>query len=115
MKLVAEDNAFGWRKGELSNLRLCTFDEVDRTLRIADTKNGDDREIGLSDRLAMLLQQAVAGKQPADRIIEVTCFHKWWGRIKEDAGVPTVLFHDWRRTSAHQAAAGVDENTIMPN
>lgn len=106
----------GWRRGELLRLKVGDFNIADRTLRIAKTKNGEGREVPLTERLAMLVQQLVAGKNADDKMFPTTSggFTVVWFRIRAAAGCPKVMFHDFRRTSARaKRAAGVPEGVIM--
>lgn len=62
---------FGWRDGELRNLRVRHVNLLEATLTLdADmTKNGEPREAELTGRLVEMLKMAVTGKQADDYLI----------------------------------------------
>jgi integrase len=108
----------GWRIGELLQLTVGDVNLVDKTVRIATSKNGEPREAPLNDRLAMFLQQIVVGRPREAKVFEAAgcygSFYQTWLKIAKAAGCPEVHFHDWRRTSARsKRAAGVPESVIM--
>jgi integrase len=105
----------GWRRGELSELRVSNVDIIDRIIRIDDSKNGDARETPMTERLAMLIQQLISGKQADEKIFPSRAtIERKWKKIRAAAGCAKVKMHDWRRTSARtKRAAGVPEGVIM--
>ena len=58
------------RRGELLRLRVKDVDLVARTATLLDTKNGEDRIIGLSTRAAVLLAPLIAGRK-SEKITEL--------------------------------------------
>jgi integrase len=107
---------FGWRRGELINLRVANINVADSTVRIFDSKNGDPREVPMPPRLALLAQQLVAGKRKDEPVFPCT-YHSVvepWTRIMKSAGIEDGHIHDFRRTSARsKRLAGVPENVVM--
>lgn len=60
--------SYGWRRGELLNLRVRQVDFVNRTIRLdpGTTKNGEGREVAMTKEVAELLRASVDGKEPND-------------------------------------------------
>jgi integrase len=115
-------HTYGWRKRELLNLRVRQVDLKARTIRLdpGATKNGDGREITMTDTVHVLLAQCVQGKRPDDSVFTradgkpVRDFRKAWRNLCAAAGVPGLLVHDMRRTAARNfRRAGVAEGVIM--
>jgi integrase len=113
---------YGWRVSELLNLRVGRVDLVARTIRLdpGTTKNLEGREVTIeSGVLLQLLRLCVETKHPEDYVFTrgvkpVRDFRKSWKNLCADAGVPTLLFHDLRRTAARNLrTAGVPEEIIM--
>jgi integrase len=120
--LLETAHNYGWRVSELLNLRVGRVDLVARTIRLdpGTTKNLEGREVTIeSDVLLQLFRLCVQGKRPEDYVFTrgikpVRDFRKSWENLCADAGVPTLLFHDLRRTAARNLrAAGVPEEIIM--
>jgi integrase len=113
---------YGWRVSELLNLRVCQVDFVARSIRLepGTTKNREGREVTIeSGALLELLRQCVEGKRQDDYVFTrgdkpIRDFRKTWENLCKSAGVPSLLFHDLRRTAARNLrAAGVPEEIIM--
>ena len=113
---------YGWRVSELLTLRVGQVDLVARTIRLdpGTTKNQEGREITIeSGALLQLLRQCVEGKRSEDLVFTrgdkpIRDFRKSWENLCTAAGVPTLLFHDLRRTAARNLrTAGVPEEIIM--
>jgi len=113
---------YGWRVSELLSLRVGQVDLAARTVRLdpGTTKNMEGREVSIeSGTLLHLLRRCLDGKRPEDHVFTrgdkpVRDFRKSWENLCADAGVPTLLFHDLRRTAARNLrAAGVPEEVIM--
>jgi len=120
--LVETAATYGWRVGELLNLRARQVDLVGRTIRLepGETKNREGREVVIaSSTLLELLRQCVTGKDQDDHVFTrgdkpVRDFRKSWENVCTTAGVPGLLFHDLRRTAARNLrAAGVPQEIIM--
>jgi integrase len=111
----------GWRKGELLNLRVRNFRLLDGggkygvvRLEGDETKNGDSREVPLTANLYAFIAPFLAGRQPDERLFGMQSTDYAWKRITAAAGLPNLLFHDLRRTSARtKRAAGIDSTVIM--
>ena len=113
---------YGWRVSELLSLRVGQVDLIARTIRLepGSTKNGEGRTVSIeSGTLLHLLCHCVDGKRPEDHVFTrgdkpVRDFRRSWENLCTAAGVPTLLFHDLRRTAARNLrTAGVPEEIIM--
>jgi integrase len=60
--------SYGWRRGELLDLRVRHVDLSSRTIRLnpGSTKNGEGREVTMTPEVEELLRAAVEGKGPND-------------------------------------------------
>jgi integrase len=113
---------YGWRVSELLNLRVGQVDLVARTIRLdpGTTKNREGREVTIeSANLLQLLRHCVDGKRPEDYVFTrgdkpIRDFRTSWENLCTAAGVPSLLFHDLRRSAARNLrAAGIPEEIIM--
>lgn len=120
---------YGWRKGELLNLRVGQVDLEARTISLApdDTKNGQGRIVSMTQSVAELLALCVQGKRATEAVFTrppekcrpgvyrpVINFRKEWDRATEAASVPGLLFHDLRRTGVrNMRRRGIDDRTAM--
>jgi integrase len=113
---------YGWRKRELLGLQVRQVDLAARLIRldVGSTKNGEGREVTMSDRVYQLVKEAVAGKQTDDFLLTrrdgspVKDFRKAWKRLSVVAGLPGLLIHDFRRSAARNLRrAGVPESVVM--
>jgi integrase len=114
--LIESAHMLGWRRGELiDQVRVRNINLPDNTIRIEDSKNGDPREVPLTATLRVLFEALVVGKAPDDRVFPTNSqLRDAWPAITAKAGVPGLLFHDLRRTSARsKRAAGVDTSVTM--
>lgn len=68
--LIACAYSFGFRKGELLNLRVNQVDLFDRwiELREGETKNGEARKVPMTNEVFELIRACVAGKKPDDHV-----------------------------------------------
>jgi integrase len=113
---------YGWRHEELLALRVCQVNLVAGTIRLepGTTKNSEGREVSMTLPVRTLLTQCVHGKGQDDYVFTredgkpVRDFRGTWGKACEAAKVPSLLFHDLRRTAARNLRrAGVAEGVIM--
>jgi integrase len=98
---------FGWRRGEVSGLRVRHVDLAARTLRLDanTTKNDEAREAVMPQNMFVLVQQCMTGKQPNDHLFTrngraVTDWRGAWDAATKEAGMEELLFHDLRRSAA---------------
>jgi integrase len=118
--LIEMAHWLGWRLGELVNLKVGNihlhaggkFGSV--RLEDDETKNGKAREVPLTATLHAFLAPFLAARRPHEMIFTIKD-HRWtWKKITKDAGMPDLLFHDLRRSSARtKRAAGIDVSVIM--
>ncbi|HEY4930058.1 MAG TPA: site-specific integrase [Terriglobales bacterium] len=119
--LVECGRTYGWRKGELLNMRVSQADLAQRVIRLepGTTKNRDGRTAAMTDAVWALLGALVEGKGPNDYVFTrggkpIKDFRVTWQKACEHAGVPGLLFHDLRRTAARDLRReGIDESVIM--
>jgi integrase len=127
--LLAMAYSFGFRRGEMLNLRVRQIDLIERiiTLDPGTTKNGEGREAGITEELLPLLSACIAGKQPDDLVLTkdvkregktvhlpIGDFRKTWASACKAAGVPELLVHDLRRSAARNLRRlGEAEGVIM--
>jgi integrase len=113
---------YGWRSGELTNLRVKQVDIAGKTIRLeaGETKNDEAREVVMTNTVAALLEQCVTGKAPDDFVFTrdkgkpVADFRGAWTKVCEEAGVPELLVHDLRRTGVrNMIRAGIPERVAM--
>ena len=120
--IVEVGRTYGWRVGELLQLRVRQVDLLGKVIRLdpGTTKNRDGREVSMTQKVYALLSACVSGKQPDDYVFTrpdgkpVRGFRETWRNACVAAGVPKLLFHDLRRTAVRNLRrAGVAEGVIM--
>jgi integrase len=120
--LVEVGRTYGWRLSELLTMRVSQIDLAERTIRLepGTTKNGEGREVTMTDAVYTLLQGCVIGKQSDDYVFtrgdgkRVRDFRRTWAKACQSAGCPGLLVHDLRRTAARNLRrAGIAEGVIM--
>lgn len=108
---------YGWRRGELLSLRVQDVNLGDGTIRLQTSKNGDPREVPMTDAIKTLITPLVIKGSPDDRVFPDVDFRCLWRRLCKGIAVPGkrgITFHDFRRTAARaKRSAGVSESTIM--
>lgn len=122
--LLALAYNFGWRKGELLNLRVNQVDLLNKTIRIwrgrSKSKSGEPRLASFEglDDVYRLLCEAVKGKAPEDHVLTrgtepVKDFRGAWDSLCEAAGVD-LLVHDLRRSAVrNMVRRGIPQKTAM--
>jgi integrase len=83
-------------------------------------KNGEGREVVMTEAVYNLLAACVVGKDQSDYVFtrengnQVKYFRETWAKACRAAGVPALLFHDLRRTAARNLRrAGIAEGVIQ--
>jgi integrase len=113
---------YGWRHEELLALRVCQVNLSAGTIRLepGTTKNDQGREVSMTPPVRALLTLCVHGKTSDDYVFTredgkpVRDFRGAWANACAAAKVPSLLFHDLRRTAARNLRrAGVAEGVIM--
>lgn len=120
--MLATAYTFGFRKGELLNLRVGQVDLLNRTIRLnaGETKSGEGRLIKMTQDVAVLLQACLSGKE-ADAYVftrpdgkRILNFRERWAKLTADAGCAGLLFHDLRRSGVrNMVRRGVPEVIAM--
>lgn len=113
---------YGWRKSELTGLRVAQVDLAERTIELnpGETKNDQARVVVMTAKAWELLQQCVAAK-PGNELVftlpdgkPVRSFRRTWTRVCAAAGVPELLFHDLRRSGIRNMRRdGISEKVAM--
>lgn len=120
--LVAAGYTFGFRKGELLNLRVKQIDLFNRTIRLnaGETKSGEGRVVKMTANVYTLLRACVAGKDSDDCVFTredgkpVLDFRERWKSLTAAAGCPRLLFHDLRRSAVrNMVRRGIPEVVAM--
>jgi integrase len=114
---------YGWRRGELLNLKVRQIDLLSGTIRLysGETKNDDGRIVIMTERVRWLLTQCVSGKRPEHYVFTrgrdykpVIDFRDAWKSVCDRIGVSSLLFHDLRRTAVRNMVRfGVPERVAM--
>jgi integrase len=119
--MLALAYSFGFRRGELLKLRVGDIDLLDGTIRLRDTttKNGEPRQINLTEETRKLLAPCITAKNAGDAVFSrgsepVKYFAASWEKITDAAGCPGLLFHDLRRCAVrNMVRAGIPEVVCM--
>jgi integrase len=120
--MLAVGCSFGWRKGEVLGLRVKQVDLAAGTIRLEQgtTKNNEGRTVKMTGDVYTLISACVIGKQAEEHVFTrddgkpVLDFRKAWDNACERAGVPSLMFHDLRRTGARNLRRlGVSEGVIQ--
>jgi integrase len=108
----------GLRRGELFSLCWEDLDFKNGVIRVVDTKNGDRREIPMSETLRNTLQRIPRRLDspyvfPGKTGKELKNIRRRFTDALKDAGIEGFVFHDLRHTFAsHLVMAGVDIMTV---
>jgi integrase len=119
---------FGFRRGELLGnpkkgtepMRCSQVDLLGNTVTLysGETKNEEGRMVALTEECRMLLTELRRGKKPEDFLFTrengemVKDFRGTWDALTEAAGIPGLLFHDFRRSSVrNMIRRGVPQKT----
>lgn len=106
----------GGRYGELRHARVKDYDRQSRTVFLVEIKNSDQRPAYLDDDGVEMLEQAVAGKKPAEFIFLRPDGTQWkrsqqqrrMAAAFDQAKIDKTTYHDLRRSyGARLARAGV--------
>jgi integrase len=98
-------HTYGWRVSEVLGLRVRQVDLIDDMVRLDDSKNGDPREVAMTQSVRALLTECVRGKQSDEYVFtravvgengqmenqRVRNFRKVWANICVAAGVGKFL------------------------
>jgi integrase len=120
--MLALGYTYGFRKGELLNMRVGQVDLFARSIRLnpGETKNKKGRAVTLTEECYMLVAELIKGKQPGDFLLTrangepVRDFRGAWDVLTKAAKLPALLFHDLRRSAVrNMVRRGVTERVAM--
>ena len=120
--MVEVGRTYGWRISELREMKVSQVNLLNRTIRLepGTTKNGEGREVSMTKAVYGLLAGCIISKDADEYVFtrpdgkRVKDFREQWRNACVEAGVPSLLFHDLRRTAARNLRrAGVAEGVIM--
>lgn len=112
---------FGFRKGELLNLKVKQVSLKDRTIQLlpGTTKNDKGRTVRMTEDVYQRLAPCVKDKKPDDPLFTwedgspVIDFRVTWTNMCQAAKV-SIMLHDFRRSAIrNMIRAGVSEKTAM--
>lgn len=97
----------GMRRSEILKMRWSDIDEVKKTAKLINTKNGDDRTVPLTRNAFEVLRNI---KKDSEFVFPITpnCLHLAWSRAKKSADVKNLRFHDLR----HEAISRLFEHGL---
>ena len=109
--MLALAYSFGFRKGELLGLTVGDVDLLAGTVRLQTSKNGEPRQVNLTQETRELLSACVANKKPEESVFTrngktVSDFRGTWDKITAAAGCHGLLFHDLRRSAVRNMIRG---------
>jgi integrase len=117
--MLALAYSFGFRKAELLTLKVSGVDLLAGTVRLRTSKNGDPRQVNLTQETRNLLTACIAGKNGDDAVFTrgndpVLDFRDAWEKVTVAAKCPGLLFHDLRRSAGrNMVRAGIPEVVCM--
>lgn len=85
----------GMRRSEILKMRWSDIDEINRTAKLRNTKNGDDRIVPLT-RNAFEVLQNLEKNEAVVFPITANCLQLAWRRVKKNADIDDLRFHDLR-------------------
>lgn len=119
---------FGFRKAELLTLKVSDVDVLGGTIRLRTSKNGDPRQVNLTEETRNLLAACISGKGPEEAVftrtefagtkkerrVPVADFRGTWEAMTKAAKCEGLLFHDLRRSAVRgMIRAGIPEVVCM--
>lgn len=109
----------GMRSSEISGIKRSQIDLERRVVRLAQTKNGDNRTVPLSQQATALFKLALENPaQPTDCDLvffgepgkdgkrRAYAFNKVWGSLKNSLGLNDLHFHDLRHEAVSRLVEG---------
>ncbi|MEW5736233.1 MAG: tyrosine-type recombinase/integrase [Thermodesulfobacteriota bacterium] len=112
----------GWRRSEILELTWDRVDMREGTVRLepGETKNDDGRDLYMTPVLKDVFKELFRGRRLDCNLVfhrdgrPLGDFRDSWRRACEKAGVPGMLFHDFRRTAVrNMVRAGIPEKVAM--
>ena len=120
--LLTVGYTYGFRRGELLDLRCRQCDLVNGTIELErkQCKNGEIKIVVMTSEVRNVLALCVAGKSADDRVLTwadgrpIRDFRETWKELFATAGVPLKLVHDLRRSAVkNMVERGVPTATAM--
>jgi integrase len=119
--LITTAYTFGFRRGELLNMRVNQVDLVNRTIRLyrGETKSGEPRLVKMTEDVFVLLSAMCQGKNSESRVFTrngepIVDIRDEWTRMTKAAKLPDLIFHDLRRSAVrNMIRAGISERVAM--
>lgn len=90
------------RMGELCSATVADFRKNDRCIHLADTKNGDKRDVPLSSTAYKIVEMLCQNKRPQDKIIPLIAgtLGEYMLDVRAACGLKHLVQHDGRHTAA---------------
>ena len=88
----------GMRRAEILKLRWSDINRDERTAKLTNTKNGEDRTVPLT-RNAFEVLENLEKKREVVFPITANCLQLAWRRVKKNADIEDLRFHDLRHES----------------
>lgn len=113
---------YGWRKSELTLMRVRQIDLAEGTIQLnpGETKNDKARTVEMTAKVRELLEDLVQGKASDDLVFTrpngapAGNFRRTWSKVSKSAGCPGLLFHDLRRSGVRNMRRdGISEKVAM--
>jgi integrase len=120
--MLAVGYSFGFRKGELLDMRVNQVDLINRTIRLwrGETKSGEPRLVKMTQEVTLLLTACVGAKGSECHVFTrengkpVLDFRDAWETLCKAATLEGLLFHDLRRSAVrNMIRRGVSERVAM--
>lgn len=120
--LLALAYTYGFRKGELLEMRCSQVDLLNNTVCLysGETKNKEGRTVALTEECRVLVTEMRKGKQPDDYLLTrengepVRDLRGTWDALTKAAGLPGLLLHDFRRSAVrNMIRRGIAERVAM--
>ena len=112
----------GWRRSEIIGLKWNQVDLHEKTVRLepGETKNDEGRTLYMELALWEMMKDLHSKRRLGCPFVfhrngeEIKDFRGSWERACKEAGIPGMLFHDFRRTAVrNMTKAGIAERVAM--
>lgn len=119
--LITTAYTFGFRRGELLNMKVGQVDLLGRSIRLwrGETKSKEPRVVPMTQDVFVLLTAMCQGKQSEDYVFTrgkepIVDVRDEWARTIKAAKLPALIFHDLRRSAVRNMIRdGVPERVAM--
>lgn len=112
----------GWRKFEILNIQWNQVDLHEKTVRLepGETKNNEGRTMYMEPELLSLMISLNRKRLPECQFVfqhdgqQIKDFRGAWSKACSEAGIPSMLFHDFRRTAVRDMVrSDISERVAM--